>query len=785
MGLSAELGPSVDIWGLGVMLYELLTKQSPFDHGNVYQTIYAVLHNEPPAPRKLNKSIPSDLEVIILKCLEKEPARRYGSAATFADDLKMWLDGGSISVRKASWWERMVKKLQRNRAISMDEFMREQQARRRIEAKKLELEARVESDAKQEWRLVFQDDFTNPNLESRWELFGGNWEVKDGELRVWGGEPQVLYVRKEISGDIRMEFECHQESEYVCDITCFTHALPLKNRKKACESGYTFAFGGANNTRSFVEKPRRRLWDKLDSSVVRGTRYRVAVEKRGSHLSFSLNDVLLCEVEDEDPLMGAERTSVGFYSWRADNRYSNVKIYQLGAPVKGDLLDIARRQLDRGRYESAIDLFQEVIESSEDPIRIQRARHGIQATQTKIVLKRNFSIYQEIIHSHWPQAKLDLHERGISLNIGSLGITDLSPIKGMHLNKLICSFNEIESLEPLRGMPLSDLNIEYNMINSLDALKGMPLDTLNCGGNKITTLAPLIGMQLETLIISSNPIEDLRLISKFPLVYLGCISNGLHDLEFVRGLSLLKLNIRRNKVSDLTPLQGMPLRDFDCHDNLVSSLEPLRGVSFHNLDISNNPITSLEPVRESKLSRFECFNTHITTLNPFVDDPPTAFIFGCETLPAEELERVASIWESKRVSSYLPLAARALLALQRKNIPKLQSLASKFENCLYLFMPKHLNWHDARKFCSELGGELLTIENEREEHFLESLELPTIRYWAGCMQTKQGIEWLTPNRKIDETPSVKKPYGYCHPRNLEFLSTPDDLYPFVIKWRMN
>jgi serine/threonine protein kinase len=783
MGLSTELGPSVDIWGLGVMLYELLTKKSPFDTGNVYQTIYAVLHNEPVAPRKLNKNIPSDLDAIILKCLEKEPARRYGTAAAFADDLKLWLEGSSISVRRATWWEKMVKRLQQNRAISMDEFMREQQARRRIEARKMELESRVESEAKQEWRLVFSDDFTNPDLETRWEKYGGNWEIQDGELRVWGGEPQIVYVRKEIWGDVRLEFECRQESEYLCDITCFIHALPLKNRKKACESGYTFAFGAANNTRSFIEKPRKRLWDKLGLSIIRGTRYRIAVEKRGSKLSFSINDVLQCEVDDEEILTGVERTSVGFYNWRADTRYNNVKIYQLGAPVKGDLLDVAQRQLDRGRYESAVDLFQEVIDSSEDPIRIQRARYGIQMTQTRIGLKKNFSIYQEIIHRHWPKAKLDLDENGISLNIRNSGIRDLSPIRGMHLDKLVCSFNEIESLEPLRGMPLSYLNFEYNKIQSLDPLKGMHLHHLNCGHNSVTSLEPLIGMDLETLIISSNPIRNYDGLANFPLVYLGCSSNGLTSLEFLRGVPLMKLNVRNNKISDLTPLREMPLRDLDCHNNLISSLEPLRGMSFHNLDISHNSIVSLEPLRGANPARVECFDTQLTTLNPFVEDPPVTFIFDCETLPTQELERAVNLWETRKVSSYLPLAARVLVALREKDVSKLKSLATKFEDCLYLLIPKHLNWNDARKFCEDLGGELLTIENEREDHFLDSLDLPSIPLWLGCMNTRHGIEWLTRNRKIDETPSVKKPYGYCRPRVVEFLATADDLFPFVIKWR--
>src|SRR5206468_2452323 len=72
-----------------------------------------VIHEEPPAPTRLKRGVPRDLEIIVLKCLQKDAAKRYGSALELADDLRRWLDGEPIQARPASAWERGLKWAQR------------------------------------------------------------------------------------------------------------------------------------------------------------------------------------------------------------------------------------------------------------------------------------------------------------------------------------------------------------------------------------------------------------------------------------------------------------------------------------------------------------------------------------------------------------------------------------------------------------------------------------------------------------------------------------------------
>src|SRR5213082_2860734 len=113
-GNNTQLTSATDVYGLGAVFYQLLTGQPPFAGGTTYETIKLLLDTEPRQPRLLNPKIDRDLSTICLKCLEKDPKRRYSSALALAEDLERWLKHEPIQARRTGILSRGKKWVRRN-----------------------------------------------------------------------------------------------------------------------------------------------------------------------------------------------------------------------------------------------------------------------------------------------------------------------------------------------------------------------------------------------------------------------------------------------------------------------------------------------------------------------------------------------------------------------------------------------------------------------------------------------------------------------------------------------
>ncbi len=117
-GHSRQVGPATDIYSLGAILYRLLIGRPPFVGESVIEIVRQVVDADPVSPRILQPSIPVDLETICLKCLNKQPSQRYGSAAALAEDLRRFLANEPILAMPIGWFGRLTKWVRRRPAAA-------------------------------------------------------------------------------------------------------------------------------------------------------------------------------------------------------------------------------------------------------------------------------------------------------------------------------------------------------------------------------------------------------------------------------------------------------------------------------------------------------------------------------------------------------------------------------------------------------------------------------------------------------------------------------------------
>lgn len=118
LGRPDKIGAATDIYALGAVLYECLTGRPPFQGATLLDTLLQVRNDDPVPPRRFVPTVPRDLETVCLKCLEKEPSKRYASAAALAEDLHRFLAGNPVQARRPSAWELMVRWARRRKATA-------------------------------------------------------------------------------------------------------------------------------------------------------------------------------------------------------------------------------------------------------------------------------------------------------------------------------------------------------------------------------------------------------------------------------------------------------------------------------------------------------------------------------------------------------------------------------------------------------------------------------------------------------------------------------------------
>src|SRR5262249_19106484 len=105
---SGAVGPHTDVYGLGAILYHLLTGRAPFEGDSLHELMVQVLGQSPVPPGQRGPDWPPAVEAICLKCLQKQPRQRYASAEALAEDLRHYLAGGVVAARPDGLWHRLL-----------------------------------------------------------------------------------------------------------------------------------------------------------------------------------------------------------------------------------------------------------------------------------------------------------------------------------------------------------------------------------------------------------------------------------------------------------------------------------------------------------------------------------------------------------------------------------------------------------------------------------------------------------------------------------------------------
>ena len=190
-------------------------------------------------------------------------------------------------------------------------------------------------------------------------------------------------------------------------------------------------------------------------------------------------------------------------------------------------------------------------------------------------------------------------------------VSDISPVRALRkLRRLDCrgprlARGGVSDLSPLRGLPLETLDFSFNEVGDLGPLRGMPLESLICGANPVSDLAPLEGMRLESLRLQNTLVSDLAPLRGMPLRWLDlCQATRVSQLGAIAGMPLEYLNLAGLPVTDLAPVADRKsLKWLVVDDTRVTNLSPLRGLGLTELSVRGTRPADLAPLRGLPLRR--------------------------------------------------------------------------------------------------------------------------------------------------------------------------------------
>ncbi len=661
-----QVGPRSDVWGLGAMFYDALTGRPPFVGESAYVVMTAVVAEEPPLPRRLDRSIPAELEAIVLQCLEKRPERRYASASDLAADITRFLNGEPVRARRIGMLGRMVKRVRKHRLpVALGCTIA-------VVALAFAAYALVERKlSRADWTVAYAQRFTDASNLGGVEFWN---QRMDTPITPWRVDQHGLEVTRfewlwlkdvRLTGDVRVTATLSMPEPDGVEICIGSRKAPLPFWYWV-PPGYSCQFGGYRGASDFISRNPEAQIAGINAAVP--SRWRpaaiqtVVLQRRGETLEMRVDGQLVQRDEDPLPLSGRGLDSIGLRTFSSTLRLLSLTVERLALPEKASPLIAGDSLVECGQFDDAVARYR--IIASDHP-RTQLAESAL--TKAYFAARRSSAgdpsiatAVRAILDRDFP----DCRYRGRLIELDAMNAW-LAQDHAQAIGLLKTAF----SYDP-------DTRMALRLLSSKQP--GLPEDAA-------TALLEWVGRTsgVHSLDVSGMSLRNLAGIQHLHPVNVRCSDNHLESLEPLRGMALEDLTCSGNRIQDLGPVSGMPLKSLSCDDNLVSDLAPLRGNQrLRSLFVTANPLTSLAPLEGIPLTSLMCTGDRIGSLAGLAGAPLTFIECGdcgisdIGPLTGAPLEHLAC--EMNQVVDLAPLAGMSTLReviLEENRIVDLSPLA--------------------------------------------------------------------------------------------------------------
>lgn len=370
-----EIDRTTDICSLGILLYELISFKNPYlDPRSFHQTVVNVIAADPVPLRQMCPWVDQDLSAVVHKAMARDKDDRYPSMGAFSADLRAWLAGRPVSVRRPGLDKRL-----RN-------FAKAHAAKLWIGLAAILVLAsgyawwRVQSRlANSAWTVAVEETFDSPTPALDFQSYriasssdtaptpSNDWRVENGRLVCRTAGTSICRTRQEFPGDVRLEYDVTAIAGEVHDFNAFVCGDHPAEAAR-------FYLGRSGTLQAGIEAAGESRW--LPQRAMLGTdrTYHVAVERDRDMLRLWVDGRLVEERPLVQPLLPRGGCHVGFFNWNGQLSIDNIRIRRRAVPLRPEPTVVADALLDIGELDRAMDAYRLVAQAYPSHPAAQEAR---------------------------------------------------------------------------------------------------------------------------------------------------------------------------------------------------------------------------------------------------------------------------------------------------------------------------------------------------------------------------------------------------------------------------